>query len=214
MLECLGDRPTERRYVLFGAGCGRRVWHLLHDRRSRRAVDMAERYADGRARAGALDAADEAALDAAGLVRGPGEAAVGKAAHGAAWLLERYTTTAKEVAQESAAFFASAAAEAGGEAARTAEEAAQADVLRCVFGNPFRSLAIEPAWRRPDVLRLAVAAYEERSLPSGHLDNARLSVLADALEDAGAAGPLIEHLRSPGAHVRGCHALDAVLGRV
>jgi hypothetical protein len=47
----------------------------------------------------------------------------------------------------------------------------------------------------------------------GWLDNAPLNVLADALEEAGASGPLLEHLRSPGPHVRGCHALDAILDR-
>jgi hypothetical protein len=86
-------------------------------------------------------------------------------------------------------------------------------LVRCVFGNPFRPIAIESALRTPDVLRLAEAADEERSLPSGHFDNARLAVLADALEEAGASGPLLEHLRSPGPHVRGCHALDAILGK-
>ena len=35
----------------------------------------------------------------------------------------------------------------------------------------------------------------------------------DALEDAGAAGPLLDHLRGPGLHVRGCAGLDAALGR-
>jgi hypothetical protein len=87
------------------------------------------------------------------------------------------------------------------------------DLVRDIFGNPFRPFAIESARRAPDVLRLAEAAYDERPLPSGELDNARLAVLADALEDAGAYGPLPEHLRSPGPHVRGCVALDAVLGR-
>jgi len=41
------------------------------------------------------------------------------------------------------------------------------------------------AWLTPDAVALALAAYEERQLPSGHLDPQRLAVLADALEDAG-----------------------------
>jgi hypothetical protein len=50
------------------------------------------------------------------------------------------------------------------------------------------------------------------SLP-GHLDAARLAVLADMLEEPGCTDPqLLGHLRGPGAHVRGCHVLDAVLG--
>jgi hypothetical protein len=59
---------------------------------------------------------------------------------------------------------------------------------------------------------LARAAYEERSLPSGTIDPARLAVLADALEDSGCNDPaLLGHLRGPGPHVRGCWALGHVL---
>jgi hypothetical protein len=62
--------------------------------------------------------------------------------------------------------------------------------------------------------KLARAAYEERRLPSGELDLARLAVLADALEDAGCAdAELLGHLRGTGPHVRGCHVLDAILGK-
>jgi len=39
-------------------------------------------------------------------------------------------------------------------------------------------------------------------------------VLADALEEAGCAETaLLDHLRAPGPHVRGCWALDHILGR-
>ena len=42
-----------------------------------------------------------------------------------------------------------------------------------------------------------------------------LPVLADALEDAGCDdAAILSHLRTPGRHVRGCWALDAVLGRL
>jgi hypothetical protein len=70
------------------------------------------------------------------------------------------------------------------------------------------------------VLSLAYAAYEERiaqdpSRPGWLvLDRERLLVLADALEEAGADEPeILEHLRGPAEHVRGCFALDAILGR-
>jgi hypothetical protein len=54
----------------------------------------------------------------------------------------------------------------------------------------------------------------ERSLPSGELDPARLAVLADALEDAGCTdAELPGHLHSAGPHVRGCRALDLILGK-
>jgi hypothetical protein len=96
--------------------------------------------------------------------------------------------------------------------------ATQADLIRDVFGNPFRPPAsVNPAWlawNTGTVRRLAEAAYEERVLPAGTLDNARLAVLADALQEAGCDDSgLLEHLRGPGPHVPGCFAIDAILGR-
>jgi hypothetical protein len=70
------------------------------------------------------------------------------------------------------------------------------------------------AWRDGTVVRLAQAAYQERILPSGHLDATRLAVLADALQEAGCTDPaVLDHLRGLGPHVRGCHVLDATLAR-
>jgi hypothetical protein len=87
-----------------------------------------------------------------------------------------------------------------------------------ITGNPFHSLPPLPAsvltWHGGTVVRLAQAAYDNRQLPSGDLDPARLAVLADALEEAGATdAELLGHLRSPGPHVRGCHGVDLILQR-
>jgi hypothetical protein len=87
-------------------------------------------------------------------------------------------------------------------------------LLLCIFGNPFRPVVINSAWLTATVVSLAAVAYEERNLPSGLLDSARLAILADALEDAGCTdATLLDHLRGPGPHVRGCFALDLVLGK-
>jgi hypothetical protein len=92
--------------------------------------------------------------------------------------------------------------------------ATRADLLRDIFGNPFRLVTIKPAWLTPTVKSLAQVAYEERALPSGHLDLARLMVLADALEEAGCTEQaILDHLRGPGPHVRGCWPVDLLLGR-
>jgi hypothetical protein len=87
-------------------------------------------------------------------------------------------------------------------------------LLRDIAGNPFRPAAASTAWRSRAVTALAEAAYTRRHHPSGELDGARLRVLADALEDTGCAdADLPGHLRSEGPHVRGCWAIDLVLGK-
>jgi hypothetical protein len=98
--------------------------------------------------------------------------------------------------------------------ARIREWLAQIDLLRDIFGNPFRPVSISPGWLTPTVTNLATAAYEERILPSGELDSARLAVLADALEEAGCdSADVLSHLREPGPHVRGCWVVDLLLDK-
>ena len=88
------------------------------------------------------------------------------------------------------------------------------DHAREVFGNPLRPVSLESAWRTPTVLGIAEAAYDERVLPPGHLDPVRLAILSDALEEAGCTeAAILDHLRGPGPHVRGCWALDLILGK-
>jgi hypothetical protein len=89
---------------------------------------------------------------------------------------------------------------------------ALAALLHDISGNPFRPVFRAPTHRTPTIVSMARAAYDERHLPSGELDPHRLVVLADALEEAGAPAELLEHLRSPGPHVRGCHVVDLCLG--
>jgi hypothetical protein len=91
--------------------------------------------------------------------------------------------------------------------------ASQARLARDVLGNPFRPATLDRSLVTPDVASLAEAAYEHRELPSGHLELARLAVLSDALEESGVTGAILDHLRSPVPHVRGCWAVDLVLGR-
>jgi hypothetical protein len=86
-------------------------------------------------------------------------------------------------------------------------------IVRDIF-NPFRPVTVPPACVTAQVVAVAQAAYDERKLPWGILDVARLMVLADALEDAGCdQADLLGHLRSPGPHVRGCWPLDLLLGK-
>jgi hypothetical protein len=223
MLTYLRGKASDRKLRLFAVACCRRLWPLLTDARSRRAVEVAERYADeeateGEPRGASLSAEDVAEGFAASLATADQQAQAGAAF--AALHTNSFAEQAADYcgANAGSAVFHAATAEGAPSAARSrdAERAAQSRLLRDIFGNPFRTLpAIAPAWlawNDGTVVNLARAVYAERSLPEGTLEGDRLAILADALEEAGCADEeILRHLRSPGPHVRGCFVLDAVL---
>jgi hypothetical protein len=90
------------------------------------------------------------------------------------------------------------------------EYRAQADLVRDIFGNPFRSMHVEPellTWNHATVPAIARHVYDDRAFHD-------LPILADALEDAGCTNAdLLDHCRGPGPHVRGCWAVDLLLGK-
>jgi hypothetical protein len=208
MLRFLGKKAGARKRRLFACACVRRLWGLLLDPRSRRAVEVGEAFDDGTVDKEVVKAAQRGAAAAARL-------ASGGASGPHSWRPEDAAGNCALLSTEdisTAARAATAAAQAG--AARSSEEEAQAALLRCVFGNPFRPAAADRRWLSPAVHSLASATYDDRLLPTGHLDPARLLVLADALEDGGCSDEVIlTHLREPGPHVRGCWVLDLLLGR-
>jgi hypothetical protein len=91
--------------------------------------------------------------------------------------------------------------------AATIEARIQADYLRDIFGNPFRRVTFDPAWRTEHTVGIATRVYDERNFDA-------MPILADALEDAGCANAdLLNHCREPGVHVRGCWVVDLALAK-
>jgi hypothetical protein len=190
MFQSVRGRATDRKMRLFACACCRAVWHWLDDDRSRRAVEVAELFADGAATPAQLTAAWSDAADAAW----------GRDLRKAATL----AAMAAADAADNVLDFRPPPTRRFGTAARTA-------LLRCVFGSPFRPPpAVDPrwlSWNGGTVAKMAAAVYEQRRF-------ADLPILADALEDAGwTDAAILAHCRAPGEHVRGCWVVDLLTGR-
>lgn len=80
--------------------------------------------------------------------------------------------------------------------------------LRDIFGNPFRPVAFDPAWRTDTAVALAHTMYDSREFGA-------MPILTDALQDAGCdRADILNHCRDTAApHVRGCWVVDLVLGK-
>jgi hypothetical protein len=214
-------RPSMRKLRLFACACCRRAWHLL-PAEGQQAVEVAERFADARAtnreRAAAYKAvarlvrSQRIAVAARHAVApmGDGFSAYRDSWQSASTVVNAVATASRAVAEQSGP----------AEDARLTylrlfdqEAAAMHRMLACLFLNPTSIFSFSPDCLPPEVIHLARTASEERALPSGLLDNSCLRVLADALEEVGAAPQIATHLRRPAAHYRGCWALDLVLNR-
>jgi hypothetical protein len=227
MLEFLRGKVSDRKLRLFAVACCRRVRYLMNDERTRVAVEVAERYADGEADgeelALALAAAVQACEATARLVpvevEGGGPAWEGSMV----WVVDRIMGMGQCVALPDSSVAAKTTAQLALEVPAWGplreERVGQAALLQDIFWNPFRAVPPLPTslltWTEGLVPRLAQSAYDDRLLLSGHLDPARLAVLCDALLDAGCPvdHELLLHLRGPGPHSRGCAAVDCLLGK-
>ena len=201
MLKALDPKEHRRRWVLFnGAGC-RRVWGRVPEGACREYVEAAERYALGTGLKKALAALKPAAEGALLRSLHAGDPCRNAAANAAC------------TAANTTRYCAWSAARAAGEVGRVAhrrERLAQAGLLREVFGNPYRPVAVEPAWLEWNSGAVPKVAGAVRA--DGRFSD--LPILANALEDAGCTdADLLSHLRGPGPHVRGCWAVDLLLGK-
>jgi hypothetical protein len=228
MLRALRERGalTRRKALWFACGCCRRIWCLIGDERGRQAVVAAERCADGGHPDGTLPQLIERARAAsreAFVDDGPAEAldAALNVALAAASLGD-VATEAEEVADSASNAVEDAVGvpyrdEVARCSLREGEETAKATLARCIFGNPSHPFTVNPAVLPHNdgaAVKLATVSYNERDPETGLLDATGLAILADALEEAGVDdSAALAHLRGPGPHCRGCHVVDAVLGR-
>ncbi len=234
MLEGLRGKASHRKLRLFACACCRRIWSLPRGEVSRTAVEVAEHFADGLATADELTQIRTAAgqeADDRGVsfhttcmhwqhhpsysseeeltsLERQRDAAVAFAA--AAWPVDRRGSGASDevvlrattlVVQAVQKTFQALSPHAG-----QAEKGTQASLLRDVVRVPGPVVnRTWLAWDGGTVRHLAQGIYDARAFD-------RCPVLADALEEAGCTEQaVLEHLRGPGPHARGCWVVDALL---
>jgi hypothetical protein len=236
----LGEK-ADRKSRLFAVACSRRVSHRMADERSREAIDVAERYADGMA---TLEQLQHANAQAKAATDGrytehldyesdydPDASYAAATAYFASYhrlcpihyfsrgwfrgCADGTAYYAAEVVGEQAVeglatTHSQSEFQVAWDEASRSEAVQQCQFLLCIFGNPFRPVAINPAWlawNDRTIPKIAQAIYDERAFD-------RLPILADALEEAGCANQdILAHCRQSGEHVRGCWAVDLILRR-
>jgi hypothetical protein len=242
LLRLLPGRVSARKLRLFACACVRTVEHLLKHQRSRQALHVAGRFADGQASEGDLDAARQAARNAAReaeqrvppasqpyIVNSARRLALvatveaARAAADAAWVPARHSAVdfAVRVAVQArdALFYEQVAATGGcGETGLVyayENERPALEQAQCLL---LRDIVGNPF--RPVVVEPRWLAWEggtvvrlARSIYEAKAFE-RLPYLGDALEEAGCdREEVLGHCRSEGPHVRGCHILDLILAK-
>ncbi len=214
MLLFLRATVSERRILLFNCACCRSVWNRLGVT-DREATVQAEQGADDpdaiRTLQRSLEPEQTAALALVGLRDDPvsdnlravltSQTNLRLGLLGNGWGIG-------SLAHEAAQLAANTHSQHDQRHAQESEELKQTTLLRDIFGNPFRPVAFDPAWRTDTALALARSMYESREFSA-------MPILADALQDAGCdSDNILNHCREPGTHVRGCWVVDLVLGKM
>lgn len=209
-LKGLRGRVTDRKFRLLAVAACRHIYPaggLTPEWQA--AVAVVERFAD--AEASGQELAQERG---ASLARAQGIRAAGLAGDLSWWRTWRHEEIIRGATQSSG--FAAAwncvtgslhaCSNETGEEMRQAPERMRA-LLLDICGQLRCDGVFVPHWREPEVLRLATYIYRVQAF-------ADLPILADAAEEAGCTeAAILDHLRSPGPHVRGCWALDLILGK-
>jgi hypothetical protein len=197
--------PSVRKSELFACGCCRHLWHKMTDPRTRRALELAELFIDGAAsREELLGACGPARAVENGYIlidKARGYRVTDHAASIAAGCCLSIADHDPSVVAR-ANYFLSSSDDIPGEWKH------QSDLVRCIFGNPYRLGICSAEWRTDTVLALARQMYDSREFGA-------MPILADALQDAGCENAVIlGHCRDTNCvHVRGCWVVDSVLGK-
>lgn len=208
MLLHLGAKLSDRKLRLFSCACCRRVWNFARDERLGKALGDLEQYAEKavgekqRMEAGKLASAVRVDLwDETGR-----EEEVSIACELIAAAKKSLRRDVGRCGDSAATAFAWAKVSEFDQRKQT-ERTNQTQLLRDIFGNPFRRVVVDPSWLTSTVVALAIGIYEEKAFD-------RMPILADALQDAGCDNDdILNHCRGPGPHVRGCWVVDLVLGK-
>jgi hypothetical protein len=217
MLDYLfAHRVTPRKLRLLACGCCRRYWSSLTDQRTQQAVHACERFADRRINRAALSeyaqGAQLAVYDAPQFEASAYNAVLQTAGDNIRETIRPALAALQQMARWEAAYECVPGMDepAVVNEAMRLEQSGQCEVIRELWGNPFRYIAVDEGWLRwsdGTVVKLAQAIYDDRNWSD-------LPVLADALMDAGCADSrLLGHLQTTQGHLLGCWALDVILGR-
>ncbi|HEY2910781.1 MAG TPA: hypothetical protein VGI99_11070 [Gemmataceae bacterium] len=197
------EKKNHRKLLLWACAACRRLGNLLADKRSWKVIEIAELKADGSAKKADVDKVREAGKAVPRvrqLLKGTPEEF---AASAPLFLLNPSSAEFSQTAGIRAAI----SLEKGGVTTQDDEQRLQFDLLHDVFGNPFRPIAFDPHWRTSTVAKLAEAMYDSR-------DFSTMPLLGDALQDAGCENSeILDHCRGGKLHIRGCWAIDLVLGK-
>ena len=200
-------RKRERKLRLFGCAACRHIEHLFILEETRHLLEIIERHADGLASGAQLGAAlrasrhDRPPQPPTGEPWTPIYGAYDYACRAADSLgSANYVRFAEFFLEE--IYGASVNDPANPEE----EHVYQKALLLDIFGNPFRAVAFDPAWRTDTAIALARQMYDSREFGA-------MPILADALQDAGCEDEqVLNHCRDATApHVRGCWVCDLVL---
>jgi hypothetical protein len=214
--QVLPDRvvQNERKCRLFAVACSRRIWRYIPDEVSKQVVEALESLADGaitwdewesycEAYSGSEGAcAANEAPDDPPSVEGWARSVI------VTCMFDGWLRLVRDTAAYCRATVEADPPKRTARKRKQEEDRAHCDLLRDIFGNPFRAVTFAPEWRTGTAVALARQMYESR-------DFGAMPILADAFQDAGCDHEdILMHCRDQKAtHVRGCWVVDLLLGK-